>query len=467
MENKELQEKLCYENKNAFSKTDEKQRKEIFDFCEEYRKFITIAKTEREFCEDACRELSRAGFKPLEEMKTLKEGDKVYTVNRGKGVIAAVIGKEDIRNGVNIVGAHIDSPRLDLKPNPLYEDGGMAFFKTHYYGGIKKYQWTAIPLAIHGVAALADGTQIKICIGEEENDPAFCVTDLLPHLAVAQMGKKMSEAISGESLNILLGNISCDDEIKEGVKLNILKILNEKYDICEEDLLSSEIEVVPAFSARDIGFDRSMIGGYGQDDRVCAYTALKAILDVKKPERTAVCLLVDKEEVGSMGATGMQSRRFENVMAKICAMTTENYTDIALRDCLSNSTCLSADVGVAFDPNYPEVCEKRNSAIFGGGILLTKYTGSRGKGGASDASAELVAKVRKIFNENDVKWQMGELGKVDEGGGGTIAQYVANLDMDVIDVGVALLSMHSPFEIASKFDIFMTYKGYREFYKHN
>ena len=467
MENKELQEKLCYENKNAFSKTDEKQRKEIFDLCEDYRKFISAAKTEREFCEDACRELSRAGFKPLEEMKTLKAGDKIYTVNRGKAVIAAVIGKEDLRNGANIVGAHIDSPRLDLKPNPLYEDGGMAFFKTHYYGGIKKYQWTALPLAIHGVAALTDGTQIKICVGEEETDPVFCVTDLLPHLAVSQMSKKMSEAIPGESLNILLGNISCDDEIKEGVKLNILKILNEKYDICEEDLLSSEIEVVPAFDARDIGFDRSMIGGYGQDDRVCAYTALRAILDIKKPDKTAVCLLVDKEEIGSMGATGMQSRRFENVMAKICEMTSENYNDIVLRDCLSNSTCLSADVGVAFDPNYPEVTEKKNSAIFGGGILMTKYTGSRGKGGASDASAELVAKIRKIFNENDVKWQIGELGKVDEGGGGTIAQYVANLDMDVIDVGVALLSMHSPFEVASKFDIFMTYKGYREFYKNN
>ncbi len=462
----DLTEKLCYENKSGFSSVTEKEKKEIFSFCEDYRVFITESKTEREFCESTCRELERSGFVPLEEKKSLKAGDKIYTVNRGKGVIAAVIGSEDIAKGVNLVGAHIDSPRLDLKPNPLYEDGEMAFFKTHYYGGIKKYQWTAIPLAIHGVAALTDGTQIKISIGEEEGDPVFCVTDLLPHLATEQMMKKMHEAVPGESLNVLLGNICCEDEdVKDGVKLNILKILNEKYDITEEDLLSSEIEVVPAFSARDVGLDRSMIGGYGQDDRVCAYTALKAITDIKKPEKTAICLLVDKEEVGSMGATGMQSRYFENVLAKICSMCTKNYNDIVLRDTLSNSVCLSADVGAAYDPNYASVYEKKNSPILGGGILLTKYTGSRGKGGASDASAELVAKIRRIFNDNGVKWQIGELGKVDGGGGGTIAQFVANLDMDVIDAGVALLSMHAPFEIASKFDIFMTYKAYREFYK--
>jgi len=468
MTKKQDKENLSYENKNMYTFADEEQKKDIFDFCEGYKKFISEAKTEREFCEAACIELERAGFSPLEEKNTLKAGDKVYTVNRGKGVIAAVIGTEDITNGINLVGAHIDSPRLDLKPNPLYEDGGMAFFKTHYYGGIKKYQWTAIPLAIHGVAALTDGTQIKISIGEDENDPVFCITDLLPHLAEAQMTKKMHEAIPGESLNIVLGNIGCPDEdVKEGVKHNILKILNEKYDITEEDLLSSEIEVVPAFKARDIGFDRSMIGGYGQDDRVCAYTALRGIAELKKPAKTAVCLLVDKEEVGSMGSTGMRSRRFENVMAKICYMCRKDYDDIVLRDCLSNSTCLSADVGAAFDPNYPEVTEKRNGPIFGGGIALTKYTGSRGKGGASDASAELVARMRKIFNENGVKWQIGELGKVDGGGGGTIAQYVANLDMDVIDAGVALLSMHSPYEVASKYDVYMTYRAYKEFYKNN
>lgn len=466
--NQKDQKNLHYENKSIFPSLGEKEKSEVFDFCEDYRKFITLAKTEREFCEESVRVLEANGFTMLEEKSKLKAGDKVYTVNRGKGVFAAVIGSEPIENGVSLVGAHIDSPRLDLKPNPLYEDQGVAYFKTHYYGGIKKYQWTAIPLAIHGVAALQDGTQIKISIGEDPSDPVFCVSDILPHLAQNQMTKKVVEAIPGESLNIILGNIGSDDpEVKEGVKQNILKILNEKYDICEEDLLSSEIEVVPAFDARDLGLDRSMIAGYGQDDRVCAYTALRAILDVKKPKKTAVCLLVDKEEIGSMGATGMQSRHFENVLAKVCAKTVKTYSDLTLREALQNSTCLSADVGVALDPNYADVTEKRNTAILNGGILLTKYTGSRGKGGASDANAELVAKIRRIFNENEVEWQIGELGKVDFGGGGTIAQFVANLDMDVIDAGVPLLSMHSPFEVAGKLDIFMAYKGYRAFYQHN
>ena len=466
--NQKDQKNLHYENKSIFPSLGEKEKSEVFDFCEDYRKFITLAKTEREFCEESVRVLEANGFTMLEEKSKLKAGDKVYTVNRGKGVFAAVIGSEPIENGVSLVGAHIDSPRLDLKPNPLYEDQGVAYFKTHYYGGIKKYQWTAIPLAIHGVAALQDGTQIKISIGEDPSDPVFCVSDILPHLAQNQMTKKMVEAIPGESLNIILGNIGSDDpEVKEGVKQNILKILNEKYDICEEDLLSSEIEVVPAFDARDLGLDRSMIAGYGQDDRVCAYTALRAILDVKKPKKTAVCLLVDKEEIGSMGATGMQSRHFENVLAKVCAKTVKTYSDLTLREALQNSTCLSADVGVALDPNYADVTEKRNTAILNGGILLTKYTGSRGKGGASDANAELVAKIRRIFNENEVEWQIGELGKVDFGGGGTIAQFVANLDMDVIDAGGPLLSMHSPFEVAGKLDIFMAYKGYRAFYQHN
>ena len=459
---------LTYENKSIFGELSKEEKAKVFEFCEEYRKFISKAKTEREFCEDTCRVLEENGFVFLDEKKTLKPGDKVYAVNRGKGVMAAVIGQDPMENGVSLVGAHIDSPRLDLKPNPLYEDQGFAYFKTHYYGGIKKYQWTAIPLAIHGVAALQDGTQIKIVIGEDENDPVFCVSDLLIHLADAQMHKKMFEAIPGENLNVLLGNIACDDpDVKEGVKASILQILHEKYDICEEDLLSSEIEVVPAFDARDLGLDRSMIAGYGQDDRVCAYTALRAILDAKKPQKTAVCLLVDKEEVGSMGATGMQSRFFENILAKLCAKTTDSYSDLILRDCLSRSTCLSADVGAALDPIYADVVEKRNTAIVNGGVLLTKYTGSRGKGGASDASAELVAKIRRIFNENQVEWQMGELGKVDAGGGGTIAQFVANLDMDVIDVGVPLLSMHSPFEVAGKLDIYMTYKGYKAFYLNN
>ena len=460
--------KLIYENKSIFSKMNEKEKQQVFDFCDEYRRFITDSKTEREFCTASCRVLASNVFVPLDDKKTLKAGDKVYTVNRGKGVFAAVIGSENIENGVNLVGAHIDSPRLDLKPNPLYEDQGVAYFKTHYYGGIKKYQWTAIPLAIHGVAALQDGTQINIVIGEDKDDPVFCISDLLPHMADVQMMKKTKDAIPGESLNVIMGNIAIDDDdLKDAVKLNILKLLNERYGIEEEDLLSSEIEVVPAFDARDIGLDRSMIGGYGQDDRVCAYGALRAITAIKKPEKTAVCLLVDKEEIGSMGATGMQSRRFENVLAKICSKMTKNYTDLVLRECLQNSTCLSADVGAAFDPNYPDVSEKRNAPILNGGIVLTKYTGSRGKGGASDASAELVAKIRRIFNENGVEWQMGELGKVDAGGGGTIAQFVANLDMDVIDAGVPLLSMHSPYEISGKLDVYMTHKGYKEFYLNN
>ncbi len=464
-EKNELVTKLCYENKNAFTDATDAEKAEIFEFCEGYKNFLNEAKTERECCDVICRELSNAGFKAFDGKSKLKAGDKIYTVNRGKGVTAFVIGKKDITEGVNIIGSHIDAPRLDLKPNPLYEDGGFAYFKTHYYGGIKKYQWAAIPLTIHGVAALSDGTQIKIVIGEEEGDPVFCITDLLPHLAAKQMAKKPGEIITGEGLNVILGNIGCDDEdAKEAVKFNILKLLYEKYDITEEDLLSSEIEVVPAYPAKDVGLDRSMVGGYAQDDRVCAYTSLKAIMDVKNPEKTVACLLVDKEEVGSMGATGMQSRNFENVLAKVCAALNDNYSDIILRDAISNSTCLSADVAAAFDPNFPEVTERKNTPIFGGGLVLTKYTGSRGKGGASDASAELVAKIRKIFNDGNVKWQIGELGKVDEGGGGTIAQFVANLDMDVIDAGVALLSMHSPYELASKFDVYMAYKGYKEFY---
>lgn len=454
---------LTYSKKNGFTKLPEKEREQIFEFCEEYRKFITTAKTEREFCEESYKILNQAGFSPLDSVSELKAGDKVYAVNRGKGIIAAVIGKEPLSKGLNIVGAHIDSPRLDLKPNPLYEDSGMAFFKTHYYGGIKKFQWLTIPLTIHGVIVKKDGTQIKVNIGEDESDPIFCISDILPHLGQEQAKKTMDKAVPGEILNIILGNIEADDADKEKVKYNILKYLNEKYDITESDLLSSEIEVVPAFGARDLGMDRSMIAGYGQDDRVCAYTALRAIMDMKTPEKTAICLLVDKEEIGSMGSTGMQSRNFENMVAKLCTLKDKETSDFYLREVLSNSACLSADVGAAYDPGFPEAFEKNNSAFINNGLLLTKYTGSRGKSGASDASAEFVAKIRNIFEENGVLWQTGELGKVDAGGGGTIAQFVANLDMDVIDCGVALLSMHSPYEIAGKFDIYMAYKGYGAF----
>lgn len=456
---------LTYSKKNGFSVLNNSEKDKVFEFCEEYRKFITESKTEREFCELSYKLLEKEGFVPLENKTELKPGDKVYAVNRGKGVFAAVIGKKPLSEGINLVGAHIDSPRLDLKPNPLYEDNGMAFFKTHYYGGIKKFQWLTIPLSIHGVIVKKDGTQIKVNIGEEEGDPIFCISDILPHLGQEQAKKTMADAISGEMLNVILGNIEADDTDKEKVKYNILKYLNSKYDITEADLLSSEIEVVPAFPARDLGFDRSMIAGYGHDDRVCAYTGLRGLLDIAIPDKTSVCLLVDKEEIGSMGCTGMQSRYFENIMAKLCMLRDKQTTDFYLREVLSNSSCLSADVGAAYDPNFPETCEKNNTAFINNGLLLTKYTGSRGKGGASDASAEFVAKIRNIFEENNVLWQIGELGKVDAGGGGTIAQFVANLDMDVIDCGVALLSMHSPYEIAGKADIYMAYKGYKAFYE--
>ena len=458
-----MSDNLLYERKNGFTGMSEKEKKEIFDFCEEYKKAISIAKTEREFCVFATKMLEENGFELIDSKKELKPGDRVYSLNRGKGVFAAVIGSESITKGVNIVGAHIDSPRLDLKSNPLYEDGGMAYLKTQYYGGIRKYQWLNIPLSLHGVVVKADGSRIDVSIGEDENDPIFCIPDLLPHLAQQYATKKLSEAFDGEKLNVIVGNIECDDADKEKVKYGVMKMLNEKYGICEEDLMSSELELVPAFSARDTGLDRSMIAGYGHDDRVCAYTALKGISEIKMPKKTAVCLLVDKEEIGSMGNTGMKSRYFENMLAKMCSLSEKGYNDLMVRECLSNSTCLSADVGVAFDSNYPETCERRNTAIVNGGLLLTKYTGSRGKSGSSDANAELVAKIRGIFEENGVQWQSGELGKVDLGGGGTIAQFVANLDVDVIDSGVPLLAMHSPNEIAGKFDIYMAYKGYKAF----
>lgn len=456
---------LTYERKNGFAIMANEERNKAFALCEDYRKFLNAAKTEREFCTLSKKTLEEAGFVALDSKTELKAGDKVYAINRGKGVFAAVIGEKPLNDGINLVGAHIDSPRLDLKPNPLYEDGKMAFFKTHYYGGIKKFQWLTIPLAIHGVIVKADGTKIDVSIGEDENDPIFCISDILPHLGQEQAKKPLGEAIQGEMLNVILGNIEADDAEKEKVKYNVLKYLNQKYDITEADLLSSEIEVVPALRARDLGFDQSMIAGYGQDDRVCAYTALRAILEIEKPEKTAVCLLVDKEEIGSMGCTGMQSRYFENVMARLCRLCDKESGDFYLREVLSNSYCLSADVGAAFDPNFPETCEKNNTPFLNCGLLLTKYTGSRGKGGASDANAEFVAKIRNIFSENGVVWQMGELGKVDGGGGGTIAQFVANLDMEVIDCGVALLSMHSPYEIAGKSDIYMAYKGYRAFFE--
>lgn len=440
-------------------------RGEVFAFATGYKAFLNSARTEREFAKETVKAAENNGFRALSDFTSLKAGDKVYCVNRNKGVLLAVIGSEDIEKGINIIGSHIDSPRLDLKPNPLYEDSDMALFKTHYYGGIKKYQWTSIPLAMHGTVVLKDNTSVDIAIGDANDDLTFTISDLLPHLADEQQKKALHQAIEGESLNILLGSIPSDNEDeKEPVKAAIMQILFDKYGICEEDFVSAEIEFVPAFDLKDIGFDRSFIAGPGQDDRVCAYTSLQAIFETENPAKTAICILVDKEEVGSMGVTGFRSKFFVDTMAEIANLMTDKYTDLTIRRCFAASTCLSADVCAMHDPNYPSVLEKNNAAYAGGGISILKYTGSRGKGGASDASAELMGKIRNLFNENNILWQVTELGKIDLGGGGTISQYVANLNIDTLDCGVPLLSMHSPYEIASKLDIYMAYKAYKAFY---
>lgn len=450
------------QNKNGYEVLGDKLNKQIIDFSEGYKAFLDEAKTEREAVDYALKQLISKGFMQIDLNKPLKPGDKVYALNRGKSIMAAVIGNQPLTSGVNIVAAHVDAPRIDLKQNPLYDDMDIAFFKTHYYGGLKKYQWTAIPLALHGVVMRADGSKVSIKIGENLKDPLFTISDLLPHLAKEQMEKKLGEGITGESLNVLIGSVPGDFE-KDKTKNNILKLLKEKYNIENEDLISAELEIVPAFQARDIGFDRSMVGAYGQDDRVCAYTALQGMLNANMPERTAVVVLADKEEIGSMGNTGMMSRFFEDTMAYLCKLTNKDATDLDLRITLGNSLCLSADVGAAMDPNFKDVQEVNNAPQLNHGLMLTKYTGSKGKSSSSDASAELVSSIRKLFNQNEVLWQIGELGKVDQGGGGTVAQYLANLNIDVIDCGVPLFSMHSPFEVAAKLDIYMAYKGYKAF----
>lgn len=460
MTGKEAEKNLLYQRKNVYDSPFGERQEEMFSFCDDYKSFLDCSKTERQSVKSAVALAKQAGFVPLEEKQTLQPGDRVYTVNRGKGILLSVIGKQPLEQGVSLVAAHIDAPRLDLKPSPLYEDMSLALFKTHYYGGIKKYQWTTIPMALYGVVYLADGRHVEINIGDQEGDPVFYITDLLPHLAAEQMGKKMSQGVTGESLNLLAGSIPHPDkEVKERVKLHILQLLHERYGITEEDFISAELEAVPAFGARDVGLDRSMISAHGHDDRVCSYTALRAICDCPQPQKTAICMLVDKEEIGSMGNTGMQSRHFEHVLAELC----EKTGGASLRLCLSNSICLSADVTAANDPTYPSVQEKNNAAVLNGGVALCKYTGARGKSGSSDASAETVSKIRRLFTENGVIWQMGELGKVDEGGGGTVAQYIANLDVDTLDCGVPLLSMHAPYEIAAKADIYMAYLGYLAF----
>ena len=457
-----LKENLLMKKENGYIRF-EGEKDAAFDFCEGYKAFLNTAKTEREFVTETVKAAQAQGFKPLGSAP-LKKGDKVYSVNRGKGILLAVIGSEPIESGLSIVGAHIDSPRLDLKQNPLYEDSDIAFLKTHYYGGIKKYQWTAIPLAMHGTVILADGTSRQIAIGDEGDDITFTISDILPHLADDQYKKSLKEAIEGENLNIIVGSVPVRDDEKNSVKLAVLQYLNDKYSMTEEDFISAEIELVPAFSLKDLGFDRGLIAGPAQDDRVCSYAALKAIFDIKNPSRTAVCLLVDKEEIGSMGNTGMESRFFENTVLEIAALMGE-ITPLTLARVLSASQCLSADVNAGFDPNFASPYEKNNSAYLSYGVSVTKYTGARGKAGSSDASAEFVGEIRRLFNENGVLWQTGELGKVDAGGGGTIAQYVANLNIDTIDCGTPLLSMHSPFEVSSKMDVYMTYKGYKVFFE--
>ena len=463
------------ERKNVWSSYDSKSLMELDKLCDSYKKYITECKTERLCVSAAVKEAEAAGFKDLDSLiaagSKLKAGDRFYANKMGKSLILGIIGKKPLSGGMNILGAHIDSPRMDLKQNPLYEAADLAYLDTHYYGGIKKYQWVTIPLALYGVIAKKDGSVVAVAIGDKPGDPVFTVTDLLIHLSANQLTKKGNVVIEGEALDVLIGGkpekdpkakSGKDEEAKETVKAGILAILEKEYGIEEEDFLSAEIEVVPAGAARDLGFDRSMVIGYGQDDRVCAYTSYKAILDVKDPERTAICLLTDKEEIGSVGATGMESRFFEDTVAELVAMTGE-YSDLALRRTLRNSCVLSSDVSAGFDPCYEGVFEKKNAAFLGRGICFNKYTGARGKSGSNDANAEYVGKLRAIFDEGKIGWQTAELGKVDEGGGGTIAYILANYGMNVIDCGVPVLCMHSPWEIASKADIYEAYKCYKVF----
>ncbi|MDE7313847.1 MAG: aminopeptidase [Eubacterium sp.] len=464
------------DRKNAWEKYPQDQRDTIMQFSEKYRQFISGCKTERECTAKFVHMAKNAGFSDIEEIvasgEALKPGDKVYAVNKGKGLAMYVVGREPIEKGMHILGAHIDSPRLDLKQNPLYEDTEMAMFDTHYYGGVKKYQWVALPLALHGVFVKKDGTVIPVSVGDKPGDPVFGVSDLLIHLAGEQMEKKASKVIEGENLDLLIGSIPApkdaqqaegEDVVKDRVKANILHILEKEYQIEEEDFISAEIEVVPAGEARDYGFDRSMIMGYGHDDRVCAYPSFMAMLDLQEaPEYTGVCLLVDKEEVGSVGSTGMKSRFFENMTAEVMQAAGQ-YSELALRRALAASKVLSSDVSAAFDPNFASVSDKKNAAYFGKGLVFNKFTGARGKSGSNDANPEYIARLREILDRNDVAFQTAELGKVDQGGGGTIAFILAEYGMEVIDSGVAVLNMHAPWEIVSKVDLYEAYRGYKVF----
>ena len=460
----ELKKKLFVSKENGWLDLNNNTKQDIFSYAKGYINYLNNSKTEREIISSSKKIAEENGFKNIEKIKELKPGDKVYYINHEKSMYLAIIGKDDIEKGLNIIGAHADSPRLDLKPNPLYEDSELAFFKTHYYGGIKKYQWTTIPLAIHGVIVKANGEKVEVRIGEDENDPIFTITDLLPHLAQDQMEKKLKNGIDGEDLNLLVGSIPYDKEVQEAVKLNILNILNEKYGITEVDFTSSELELVPAMPCRSMGFDNSMVAGYGQDDKICVYASLTALMKIEKPKRTAVCIISDKEEIGSMGNTGMESHVFDTFIAEILNKMGINKPNL-LDKVFCNSKMLSADVDAALDPIYASVSERNNASYLGKGVGLNKYTGARGKSGASDANAEFVAEVRNIFEKNNVRYQISELGKVDVGGGGTIAYILANKGVDVIDCGVPILSMHSPYEVSSKFDLYSAYQGYMAFWK--
>ncbi len=470
---KELQKSLTKKFELAWHALENDEKTMVDDFCESYKEYLTVSKTERLCAAYTVLLAEEKGFKPLEYYQAkgkVVPGDKIYVVFRKKTVLLFVVGEEALENGMSIIGAHIDAPRLDLKPAPLYEESDMAYFKTHYYGGIKKYQWVTMPLALHGTVVKKDGEVINISLGEKDEEPVFCITDLLPHLSQEQNQKKMAEGIKGEGLNLIIGSIPyADKDIGDAVKLNILKQLNDTYGIIEEDFASAELEVVPAGAARDVGFDRGFVGSYGQDDRVCAFTATMAILnqdDEKPPKRTLCTILADKEEIGSYGSTGMQSNFFENEMAELIDLTEDHKPELTLRRCLKNSEFLSADVTAAYDPNFSGTHDLYNAPFAGKGLVISKYGGSRGKSGSNDAHAEFLGKLRECFNAADVTWQMGELGRVDLGGGGTIAYMLAEYGMDVVDCGPALLSMHSPFELCSKADVYMTYKGYKAFFDH-
>ena len=459
MTTEELRTSLLASNKNGYTRITPEQREEMNAYCKRYMAFMDACKTEREATAWAVTEAEKYGFKPFTPGMEVKAGDKIYYNNRGKAIALAVIGTESLAQGANICAAHVDSPRMDLKPNPLYEDAEIAYFKTHYYGGIKKYQWPTVPLALHGVVCRKDGTTVTITIGEDDNDPILMISDLLIHLASDQMQKTAAQVIAGEQLNVILGTEPLEGEGSDLVKLHIMQILNEKYGITESDFLSAELNVVPAGRCREVGLDRSLISAYGHDDRVCAYAELEALFTIPTPTKTAVCILADKEEIGSVGVSGMQSAYFEHFMGGLC-----DAQGVKLEDCFANSFCLSADVSNAFDPNFPETCDRRNNSQLNYGISICKYTGSRGKGGASDASAEAMLHVRKTFEDNGVMWQIATLGKVDQGGGGTVAAYMANRNIVTVDAGVPVLSMHAPIELVSKLDCYMTMLGCKAIY---